>query len=424
MKTRKWPWQGHPAESALLQVFQGLETAGYQALLAGGAVRDHLLGRPIADFDIATSALPQQVQSLFDRVLMVGESFGVCRVVMGDFVFEVATFRADGPGTDGRRPQTVKFTSAKEDALRRDFTVNGLFMEVPSGQILDYVGGQEDIQRKQLRAIGQPKLRFQEDYLRILRGLRFYAQLDVEIEKETEHAMMTERQGIGALSAERIYQEWSRLLKAPGAQRALLKSLELNIWPLIFGAQSKVPCVDQWSRIFPVIQPEGKDYGSALPWSVFLLDQWRNQPEIIFRIIKSLKMPNRFKKQMDFTLRHWNFFENLAEQKPEDVAMTIGEPLGAFALDVYKALNIQGWEKDAVASAWVLKCQRTMALLENGLLPEAKVKGQHLLEKGVKPGPQMALLLNKAHKQQLLEPALSWEDLLEKILKNNNHEAT
>src|SRR5262249_38518678 len=151
----------------------------HQAYLAGGCVRDRLLGleQPIGDFDVATSARPEEVQRLFPHTIAVGAQFGVILVVEGDARVEVATFRADEAYVDGRHPSSVRFTTPQEDAARRDFTINGMFEDTRTGEVLDFVGGRGDLERRIVRAIGDPRRRFAEDRLRLLRAVRFAARL-------------------------------------------------------------------------------------------------------------------------------------------------------------------------------------------------------------------------------------------------------
>src|ERR1700733_298669 len=156
-----------------------LQRAGHTAYLAGGSVRDHLLGVEAKDYDIATSARPEEVQRLFPRVTDVtGKSFGVVRVMVENESYEVATFREDGLYKDGRRPDSVRFATAEEDAQRRDFTVNGLFYDPVAERLIDYVGGEADLGAKIIRAIGRPEDRFGEDQLRLLRAIRFATRLN------------------------------------------------------------------------------------------------------------------------------------------------------------------------------------------------------------------------------------------------------
>ena len=160
-----------------LAVAERLIAAGHRALFAGGCVRDRLLGRTPGDHDVATSATPEQVEALFPRALTVGARFGVVVVPVEGGNVEVATFRADGRYVDGRRPEGVVFSDPPTDASRRDFTVNGLFEDPVTGEVLDYVGGRADLAARLLRAIGDPEARFREDHLRLLRAVRFAVRL-------------------------------------------------------------------------------------------------------------------------------------------------------------------------------------------------------------------------------------------------------
>src|SRR5207249_2470495 len=171
-------------------VVKRLQEAGFQALWAGGCVRDELLGLTPKDYDVATDARPEDVRRLFRRTVEVGASFGVVEVLgprdnSEQLTVEVATFRADVCYSDGRHPDQVIFASAREDALRRDFTINGMFFDPVEGQLLDYVDGQKDLRNRVLRAIGDPRARFEEDKLRMLRAVRFATRFDLEIDPDT-----------------------------------------------------------------------------------------------------------------------------------------------------------------------------------------------------------------------------------------------
>ena len=162
------------AETVATRVVERLRAQGHEALFVGGWVRDRLLGRRIeGPADVATSARPEEVRRLFPRTVAVGEQFGVVIVVENGVHVEVATFRADAEYEDGRHPTAVRFTSAEEDARRRDFTINGMFLDPRTGEVLDFVGGRDDLERRVVRAIGDPRERFTEDKLRMIRAIRF-----------------------------------------------------------------------------------------------------------------------------------------------------------------------------------------------------------------------------------------------------------
>ena len=209
-------------ETHAREIARQLRAAGHAALFAGGCVRDGLLGRAPKDFDLATSATPDQLEQLFKRTVATGRAFGVIQVVLAGHPTEVATFRRDLGATDGRRPDAVAFSTPEEDAQRRDFTVNGLFSDPETGAIIDYVNGRADLEQKIIRAIGAPRERFAEDYLRLLRAVRFAATLEFAIEPATLAAVQELAPRSGAISAERIQQELSRLLvESPHPGQAL-----------------------------------------------------------------------------------------------------------------------------------------------------------------------------------------------------------
>ena len=171
-------------ENQALAIVERLRTAGFKAFLAGGCVRDRVLGVTPKDYDIATDARPDAVQRLFDHTVAVGARFGVIMVVLGDHHFEVATFRADAGYRDGRHPDAVRFGTIEDDVQRRDFTIGGMYFDPSSGRVIDLVGGLRDLRAGVIRAIGDVGLRFAEDHLRMLRAVRFAARLDFAIEPD------------------------------------------------------------------------------------------------------------------------------------------------------------------------------------------------------------------------------------------------
>lgn len=212
-----------PLREGAVRVARKLRSAGFEAWFAGGCVRDHLLGRPPKDWDIATDARPEEVQAQFRRTVAVGAAFGVIQVLDGrDRSYEVATYRADGEYVDGRRPSEVHYSSSRiEDVKRRDFTINALLMDPESGVIEDHVGGRADLEARTIRAVGVPLERFREDRLRMLRALRFAARLDFAIEAETWRAIAEESLHLGVVSPERITQELEGILLCAHPGRGL-----------------------------------------------------------------------------------------------------------------------------------------------------------------------------------------------------------
>jgi putative nucleotidyltransferase with HDIG domain len=204
------------------EIVERLQSAGFAAFWVGGCVRDFLLGREPLDFDIATDAKPEQVEKLFSKTIAVGRKFGVMVVVEEGHQFQVATFRAEADYQDGRRPEKVVFANAEADAKRRDFTVNGLFYDPVTGKIHDWVGGENDLRAKIIRTIGLPEERFGEDHLRMLRAVRFAAQLDFEIEPQTYAAIQTLAPKIKLISAERVRDELIKLFAPPSGETSAL----------------------------------------------------------------------------------------------------------------------------------------------------------------------------------------------------------
>ena len=219
------------------EVTVSLQRAGHTAYWAGGCVRDAILGRAPKDYDVATSATPDEVRELFGfkRTLPIGASFGVITVVGPKSAgqIEVATFRRDGGYSDGRRPDSVEFTDAREDAVRRDFTINGMFFDPATEEVIDFVGGQEDIKRQVIRAIGDPHKRIEEDKLRMLRAVRFAATYEFALDPQTRDAVSAHAAEIEVVSGERIGAELVRMLSHPTFRIAVEKLHQTGLWKYI-----------------------------------------------------------------------------------------------------------------------------------------------------------------------------------------------
>lgn len=197
---------------SLQQLSETLWTKGYRVYLAGGCVRDRLLGRPFKDIDVVTDADMDTIQKLFKKTVPVGIQFGIVRVFVNGVEFEVARFRKDGPYQDGRHPESIEFSSPEEDAHRRDFTINGLFYDLKSEEVIDYVGGLDDLKKGLIRAVGEPQARFSEDYLRILRLVRFSLQLDFQLDPSTAQAAQSLVSHIKEVSGERLQVEIGKII--------------------------------------------------------------------------------------------------------------------------------------------------------------------------------------------------------------------
>lgn len=218
---------------ALKELVEALWEGGFCVYLAGGAVRDQLLGRPYKDLDVVTDASVEQIQSLFSKTIPVGIQFGIVKVLLHGHEFEVARFRSDGPYKDGRHPESIQFMGPKEDAERRDFTINALFYDFRAHKILDFVNGRADLEKQIIRTIGDPQTRFREDYLRILRALRFSCQLHFKIHAETEKTAMRMAYLLPKVSGERLCVEITKSLLAH-PEKALKTFQKWNLSQIFF----------------------------------------------------------------------------------------------------------------------------------------------------------------------------------------------
>ena len=258
-----------PREFAV-EIVGRLRAAGYEALWAGGCVRDQLLGIPPKDYDVATSAEPQQVRDVFGRrkTLAIGQSFGVITVLGPKEAgqIDVATFRRDAAYSDGRHPDSVSFTTAEQDALRRDFTINGLFFDPLASRVIDYVGGQDDLRLGIVRAIGDPRERIKEDKLRMLRAVRFAARFDFALDERTLAAIQEQAHDLVIVSAERIAAEMRQILTHESRAR---------------GVQML-----QGARLLEVVLPEISAIAPDEPWSAESLADtpWRRTLHILHRL--------------------------------------------------------------------------------------------------------------------------------------------
>ncbi|HVC44104.1 MAG TPA: CCA tRNA nucleotidyltransferase [Candidatus Binataceae bacterium] len=238
-------------ENQALAIVERLRTAGFKAFLAGGCVRDRVLGVTPKDYDIATDARPDAVQRLFDHTVAVGARFGVIMVVLGDHHFEVATFRADAGYRDGRHPDAVRFGTIEDDVQRRDFTIGGMYFDPSSGRVIDLVGGLRDLRAGVIRAIGDVGLRFAEDHLRMLRAVRFAARLDFAIEPATWAAICLSAPAITHIAAERVGEEVVMIMTEGGAARGLELLAESGLAAVVMPEILDLPGCDQPANFHP-----------------------------------------------------------------------------------------------------------------------------------------------------------------------------
>ena len=370
------------------EVVTKLQAAGYTALWAGGCVRDELLGLTPADYDIATSATPEQVQQLFRRCHSFGASFGVVEVLgprdeHGDWLkVQVATFRTDGSYTDGRRPDTVQYSSPEEDAARRDFTINGLFFDPVTKQVMDYVGGKADLEARVLRAIGDPVARFTEDKLRVLRAVRMAARFNLTVEDQTWQAVVRMAEQIRVVSVERIAEELRKMLVHPSRGRGMTLLRDSGLLKLILPEASELPA--------KLASPEVMMVAFELVLAALL----RNcEPKIVGRVAKRLKLSNQEADDVIWLVT----VQQLLVRNPAPPRSTLFPILAdERGILLVLFLHLCG-NSEAGEYARKAKNQHTLAELN----PPPLLTGDDLKALGYKPGPQFKAWLDELRRKQL-----------------------
>ncbi|HUT55984.1 MAG TPA: CCA tRNA nucleotidyltransferase [bacterium] len=267
--------------SDAVRILKRLRERGHQAFLVGGCVRDLLMGHKPKDWDVATDARPEEVMALFAKTIPVGEKFGVVIVRRRHRNFEVATFREEWGYSDGRRPDGVRFSTAKADASRRDFTINGLFYDPVTKKIIDHVGGQKDLARGVIRAIGDPEARFNEDKLRMMRAVRFAARFDFKIAARTARAIREHAAEIVEVSRERVRDELMHVLQEDRPVRGLRLMDELGLLAEVLPEVAAMKGVKQP----PEFHPEGDVFEHTLIMLGLMRRRFRARPEFALAVM-------------------------------------------------------------------------------------------------------------------------------------------
>ena len=395
-----------------LEIVRKLRAADFEALWAGGCVRDELLGLVPKDYDVATNATPEQIRDAFGRrrTLTVGAAFGVVTVLgpRAAGQIEVATFRTDAAYSDGRHPDSVSFADAEHDARRRDFTINGLFFDPIAGQVVDYVSGQEDIQRRIIRAIGNPRLRLREDKLRMLRAVRFAATFDFQIEPATLHAIQEMAADITTVSAERIGMEIRRMLLDPHRAAALRLLRETNLLPHILPevANLSPAAFDDTARVLDSLRTPTLPLAlaalllhadSATDWSLqrpvkpAILD---NAPETPSLIGRRLRYTNKEIDRAAWLLQKLPLIEQAHRLPWPQLQRILIHDGSAELVALHEA--IAGPDDTALAY-----CRERLAWPPERLNPPALVDGSDLIRHGLAPGPEFSALLEQIRDAQL-----------------------
>jgi poly(A) polymerase len=425
-------------ESTATRLVERLRAAGHEALFAGGCVRDRLLGKEAHDIDIATSARPEEIQKLFPRTVAVGAQFGVIVVLEDGGEFQVATFRSDGAYRDGRHPESVAFTNAEGDARRRDFTVNGLFFDPLTRQILDFVCGEADLRAGILRSIGDPHARFAEDKLRLIRCVRFAASLGFEIEAETWRALVERAPEITAVSAERIRDELVKIFTHPSRVRGFDLLDQSGLLAILLPEVEALKGCEQP----PDFHPEG-DVFVHTRLMLSLLPERVSTPLVFSVLFHDIGKPPTL--HIDETGRiRFNGHESISASMTEKIfarlrfsnaetEATVAGVKNHMAFKDVQNMRVATLKRflarptiDDELELHRVDCQGSHGLLDNydfllrkreefsnePLIPPPLITGRDLIEAGLKPGPPFKKLLDSAQALQLEGGLKTREDAL------------
>jgi poly(A) polymerase len=427
-----------------ISIVQQLRAAGYDSYFAGGCVRDMLLDKDPQDYDIATNARPEDIQRIFPVTVPVGAQFGVILVVIDGAPFEVASFRHDGPYLDGRRPSAVRFGTLEEDIQRRDFTINGMVYDPLADRVIDRVGGQDDLRRGLVRAIGDPQARFEEDRLRMIRAVRFAASLRFEIDPPTFAAIQKLALGIAVISWERIGDEITRILTEGGAQRGfelldrsgLLEIILPEIVAMKGTAQSPDyhPEGDVFTHTLLLLShlhspTETLAYGCLLHDVAKPLCMRRDGDRITFyghteqgaemaeAILKRLKRGRAVWERVGYLVR--NHLRQV--QAPQMRLSTLKRFLREDGIEeLLELARIDALSSNGDLSYYRFCQERRGALKQEEIRPEPLVRGGDLIELGFKPGPQFKEILRQVEDAQLSGELHSRDEAIEWIRSNFN----
>lgn len=390
----------HQIPPSVKEIIQRINQGGRKAYLVGGAVRDLLLQKTPKDFDLVSEASVEEIEEWFPRTLPLGKAFGIMSVIMEDRSVEVARFRTDGEYTDGRRPDTITFTDPAQDAERRDFTINALFYDLASQEVIDYVGGLEDLKNKTLRTVGDAEKRFDEDSLRMLRAARFLSQLpDFTLDLSAMVAIKKLGHQIHRVSQERIRQEWEKMLLGAGLVNGLKCCMDSGLWkeilniptppPALFAQLENIPNHGR-ARLIAALVLMHLDSESEK-----VLAPFAKEPKLLKEVLAHLEINQALKK-----------FEalSLAEKKTLSVKPEVDLALQLFTLaQEDSGKEIRTWIEDHKQ--------------KGSLNPAPYFSGKDLLAMGIPAGPNVGKILEELRALQLEEKISSHEQALDWVKK-------
>jgi poly(A) polymerase len=429
-----------------IAIIKRLRDEGYESYLAGGCVRDMLLGKTPQDYDITTNAKPDDIVKIFSKTVPVGAQFGVILVMVEGQPFEVASFRHDGPYLDGRRPTHVRYGNLQEDIFRRDFTINGMVYDPIADRLVDLVGGQADLESKLIRAIGSPHSRFEEDRLRMVRAVRFAASLDFTIESETFAAIRDLALTIKQISWERIGEEITRILTEGGAKTGFELLDRTGLLKVLLPEIDAMKGVEQ----SPDYHPEGDVFThtmltlshldsptETLAYGCLLHDVGkpvcirRDEERLTFyghtekgaemaeEVLKRLKRSRATRERVAYLVR--SHLRHM--QAPQMRLSTLKRFLGEDGIEELLELT----RIDALSANGDLQhyrfCKQKLAeLKEEEIHPEPLLRGRDLVAMGFSPGPNFQTILKQVEEAQLGGELSSREEAMDWVTKHYGNE--
>lgn len=424
------PKSAPPLREIALRILRRLHAAGHAAFWVGGCVRDQMLGKEPQDYDIATSARPPEVEALFPHTVPVGRQFGVVVVIEGGHNLQVATFRTESDYRDGRRPEHVEFADARADAVRRDFTVNGLFFDPTTQELHDWVGGRADLTLRVIRAIGDPRERFAEDHLRMLRAVRFAAQLGFTIDPATLAAVRENAATIRTVSAERIRDELLKLLRPPHAARGLQLLRDSDLLAEILPEIAATEACEQ----SPEYHPEGNvfrhillllenlpaDAPPSLPWAALLHDVAKPPTATLDpatgaihfyghetvgatmseTLLQRLRFPRRQIDEIVTCVRLHMQFKDVRQMRKSTLNRLLLRPTFPLELELHR-LDCLASNGDLTNHQYLVT--QTAELARKPPLRPPLITGAELIAMGLGEGRELGALLAEIREKQLLE---------------------
>jgi len=415
------------ARESALALARRLQDHGHLALFAGGCVRDRLLGHEPEDYDIATSALPSEVVKIFPGANEVGAHFGVVIAKHAGHHIEFATFRTDGSYKDGRRPETVTFSNPVEDAKRRDFTINGLFENPDTGEVIDHVGGLADLKAGIIRAIGEPRARFEEDALRLLRAVRFAARMGFTIEPHTDAALRDYAPLLGRISPERIRDEFSRILTSPRRRTGIEHLVDTGLISQFLPELLDTAGCDQ--------PPEWHPEGDVFTHTMIMLDLLEdNAPldlclavllhdiakppcrsidpdgrirfnghdaigaDMASSILRRLRYPNETIDRVSFMVSRHMQFMHVQQMRVAKLRRFMGQPTFPLELELHR---VDCASSNGFTDNYEFLQTKQLDFSSEPVIPPPLVTGHDLIQLGMKPGPYFKSILETIQTEQL-----------------------